>query len=311
MSILSIVIPAYNESVLVNRMFACIGDIMSETNLNYEIIFVDDGSSDDTWFHIETLSNYTNSVVGVKLSRNFGKEGAILAGLTYAVGEAVIIIDCDMQHPVEKILDMVRIWQSDANIDVIEAIKSKRGDESKFYALFSKIFYATLKHIGNVELENRSDFQLLSRRVVEAILRLPENQRFFRGLSAWVGFNRAEIYFDVAPRMQGTTKWSFLSSFKYAIANITSFSTAPLQIVTLLGIIFLLAATLLGGQTIVSYITNRSVEGFTTVILLLLTIGGLMLIALGIIGVYIAKIYEEVKRRPNFLVSKVSKKGTA
>ena len=298
---LSIVVPSYNEGTIISQTALRITKVMQGIGCPYQIVFVDDGSRDDTWLQITLAAQSNPNITGIKLSKNFGKEGAILAGLENACGDAIVVIDCDLQHPPEVIAEMYRIWVED-NADVVEGVKVSRGKESKFYKFFANIFYAIIKKIGSVNLRDLSDFQLLDRRVVNTIINLPERQRFFRALSSWTGFNRAKVPFHVEPRQGGHSKFGVFKLFKYAVTNITSFSTLPLQIVTFFGFVFFIGAVVLGTHTIYRYIAHSAVEGFTTVILLLLIIGSMLMISLGMLGLYVAKIYEEIKGRPIFLV---------
>jgi len=301
---ISVVVPAYNESSNIYNTTARLCEVMNETGCNFRIIFVDDGSSDDTWMQISLVAQENHSVTGVKLSRNFGKESAILAGLAESDGDAVVIIDCDLQHPPDIIPKMHQIW-TEEKVDVVEGIKESRGTESAIYRVFAGLFYSLINRIGKVNLRDSSDFQLLDRRVVDIIVNLPERQRFFRALSSWVGFTRRRVYFRVEARHGGHSKWNFWKLFKYAITNITSFSTVPLHIVTVFGFTFFIAAVVLGIHTLYTYMTHDAVEGFTTVILLLLIIGSMLMISLGLLGLYVAKIYEEIKGRPVYLVDMV------
>jgi len=308
--VLSVIIPAYNEGPVLTITTEHLQTVLSEANIFYEILFVDDGSTDDTWQQIESLAKKDTRIVGVKLSRNFGKESAMLAGLEHATGSACALMDCDMQHPPSTLVEMYNVWKS-GNVDVVEGVKQSRGKESLIYKGFSNLFYYLIERTGKIKLRDASDFQLLDRRVVDIIIRLPERQRFFRALSSWVGFNRKEIFFTVEPRASGTSKFNFYTSTKYALNNITSFSSAPLQIVTITGTIFFILSIVLGIQTLVLWISGEAIEGFTTVILLLLIIGAMIMFSMGIMGYFIGKIYEETKYRPPYLVeTSVNQKKT-
>ncbi|MCL1883852.1 MAG: glycosyltransferase, partial [Defluviitaleaceae bacterium] len=206
--------------------------------------------------------------------------------------------------PPPTLIDMFRIWQK-GKVDVVEGEKQSRGSESLIYKFFAKTFYGLLKSWGNIDLMSSSDFQLLDRRVVDIIIKLPEKQRFFRALSTWTGFNRVRIPFKVEARLAGKSKFDFYKSYSYAVNNITSFTSAPLQIVTFTGICFLIGAIALGFHTIYQWFMHNAVEGFTTVILLLLIIGAMLMISIGILGMYVGKIYEELKHRPDYLVKEV------
>ena len=301
MSKLSIVVPAYNEGEMVLKAADTMGAIMAKAAIDYEIIFVNDGSRDNTWLYIEKAAAENPRVAGISFSRNFGKESAILAGLTRARGDACAVIDCDLQHPPETLVDMYRLWQA-GGVDIVEGKKASRGKESPIYKFFAGLFYNSIKKLGRIDLKDSSDFQLLDRRVVDTIIQMPERQRFFRALSTWVGFRKEVVTFTVAPRLMGTSKFNFFSSAKYALNNITSFSAAPMQFVTMMGFVFFIVAAGLGVHTLYGWFRHRAVEGFTTVILLLLIIGAMLMISIGIIGLYIGKIYDEIKQRPHYLI---------
>lgn len=303
---LSVIIPAYNEQENIEKTAETIYKILSENKIDCEIMFVDDGSRDKTWEIISRLSKENSSVRGLKFSRNFGKEGAIFAGLKACAGDAAVVIDCDLQHPPELIPEMVKLWENGA--EVVEAVKASRGKESLIYKIFAKSFYRLMKNSADVNLDRASDYKLMDRKVIDALNDMPERLTFFRALSSWVGFNTAQIEFNVAPRNAGTTKWNFKKLAKFAINNITSFTNLPLQIVTGMGVLFLVFALIFGIQTLVNYFNGVSAEGFSTVILLILITGSFLMLGLGVIGYYMAKIYEEIKFRPRYIVSVDTKK---
>ena len=303
---LSIIIPAYNEQENIENTAGVISGIMAENGIDAEIIFVDDGSKDNTWSIIEELSRKNDSVRGLKFSRNFGKEGAIFAGLRACDGDCAVVIDCDLQHPPTIIPEMYSLWQQ--GYEVVEAVKSSRGKESLIYKMFAKSFYRIMKNSSNVNLDRASDFKLMDRKVIDALNEMPERLTFFRALSSWVGFKTAQVEFEVAPRNAGTTKWSFRKLMKFALNNITSFTNFPMQIITALGVIFFIFAIVMGVQTLVRFFSGSSLEGFTTAYMLILLSASFIMIGLGIIGYYMSKIYEEIKFRPRYIVSVDTKK---
>ena len=245
-------------------------------------------------------------ITAVRLSRNFGKENALCAGLETARGDAVIVMDGDLQHPPELIPKMIHIWhQSDA--DIVEAMKVSRGQESVISKIGSKVFYAIFNYLSGYNLKGASDYKLLDRKVVDAWLRMGERNLFFRGMTAWLGFKRVKIPFEVPVRIGGKSAWSTIKLIKLAIIGLTAFSSLPLHLITLLGCLFLVSAVPIGLQALYLKFIGRAVDGFTTVIVLLLIIGGLLMISLGIIGLYLARIYEEVKGRPRYLISEITK----
>ena len=299
---LSVVLPAYNEEKMIKKAAGTIGNILKNEEIDYEIVFVDDGSKDGTWREIESAGKEDEHVNGVRFSRNFGKESAMMAGLENADGDCVVVMDCDLQHPPETIVEMYRLWQQ--GYEVVEGVKRTRGRESIFHKMSAGLFYRMISKAVKIDMSHASDFKLLDRRAVEALLEMPERNAFFRALSSWIGFRSISVEFDVRDREIGESKWSTKSLIRYAISNIVSFSSAPMTVVTITGILGFLFAVILGIQTLVNYFSGHAVEGFTTVILIILIMGSLILMGLGIIGYYIAKIYEEVKCRPRYIISK-------
>ena len=297
---ISVILPAYNEEDNIEPAVKEISAVLESCGGDYELLFVSDGSTDSTYDKICALSESDGHVKGVEFSRNFGKEAAIFAGLTVSGGDAVIVMDCDLQHPVSVIPSMIEKWKAGA--EVVEGIKNSRGKESIFHKMSAGIFYGIMSKLIKIDMSSSSDFKLLDRKAVDALLRLPESNTFFRALSFWIGFKTDKVYYDVEERRSGKSKWSTRGLMKYAINNATSFSTLPLKIVTAMGWIFIVFAIILGIQTLVRFFMGNSADGFTTVILLLLIIGGFMMLSLGIAGHYIARIYEEVKGRPRFII---------
>lgn len=297
---LSVIIPAFNEQENIAAASDTIGGILKAEDIPYEIVFVDDGSRDDTWSEIKRAAQ-GGSVRGVKFSRNFGKEGAIFAGLAAARGECAVLIDCDLQHPPELIPQMYRMWEN--GVEVVEAKKASRGKESLLYKLFAKSFYKLMKNSSGLDLDGASDYRLLDRKVIDALCEMPERLTFFRALSEWVGFSREQIEFDVRPRNAGSSKWNFKKLFVFAINSISSFTNFPLQVITFVGALFGIFAVVLGIQTLVNYFCGKAADGFTTVILLLLITGACLMLGIGIIGFYLSKIYEEIKQRPRYIVA--------
>lgn len=304
MALLSIVLPAYNEEQNIANTTKVLSELLSENEIPYELIFVSDGSKDGTYEEIEKAAAANPHVKGAGFSRNFGKEAAIFAGLELASGDAVIVMDCDLQHPPAMIPKMWKLWQDGA--EVVEGIKTSRGRESFFHKISAGLFYKIMSKLIKMDMNASSDFKLLDRKVVNVLLELPERNTFFRALTFWAGFRTEAIEYEVQERQFGQSKWSFWSLMKYAISNATSFSTLPLQLVTVMGVFSILFSVVLAVQTLVRYLLGNSVEGFTTVILLILIVGGFIMLSLGVIGHYIARIYEEVKGRPKYIISHVT-----
>ena len=300
--LLSIVIPAYNEEANIENTAKTVLAIADEAAIPCEIVFVSDGSKDDTYNKIKRASRMDARVRGIEFSRNFGKEAAILAGLATGNGDCFVVMDCDLQHPPQTIVEMYRLWLE--GYEVIEGVKRSRGKESGLYRKLSNLFYGVLTKLTGFDMHNTSDFKLIDKKVAQVLLRMPERKTFFRAMTFWTGFKSCQIEYDVAQRIAGETKWSSGALIRYAVHNIISFSSSPLNIVTYIGVISLIVSFVLSIQTLVRWISGSAIEGFTTVILLLLIIGGCILIGLGLIGQYIAAIYDEVKQRPRYIISK-------
>ena len=298
--LLSIIIPAFNEEENICNTTQVVRSVMEQANIPFEIVFVSDGSKDATFAKVLEQAKADSRVRGIEFSRNFGKESAMFAGLAKAQGGCAAVMDCDLQHPPQTIVEMYRLWEQ--GYDIVEGIKNTRGDESVAHKWLAGSFYKLISSLTGFDMENTSDFKLLSKNVIDVMLQLPERKTFFRAMSFWVGFKSCQVHYDVAERTLGTSKWSFWSLVRYAVSNIISFSTKPLSIVNYIGGASILAGVILGIQTIIRWAMGRSLEGFTTVILLLLFLGGGILLGLGLIGSYIAAIYDEVKARPRYLV---------
>jgi polyisoprenyl-phosphate glycosyltransferase len=300
---LSLVIPVYQEGSHIRSSIGVIEHILITNQIKYEFVLIDDGSRDNSWDEIKKLAENNQHVTALRLSRNFGKESALCAGLEYADGDMVIVMDADLQHPPELIPEMVKAWR-DEGYDVVEGIKSSRGKENPLYKICAKFFYYIIYKTSDINLGKASDFKLMDRKVIEAWKEMPERATFFRGMTAWLGFDRKQLNFDVAERVNGKTKWSLLRLIRLAMNAITSYTSVPLHCITVLGIFMFLGAILMGAQTLYMKFAGKATSGFTTVILLQLIIGSSIMISLGMIGIYLTKIYKEVKARPRYLISK-------
>ncbi len=297
---LSVIIPAYNEEKCIKHAYHTINSLLAENNIDGEFIFIDDGSQDGTYKMISELSMENENILGLQFSRNFGKESAISAGLAAVNGDCAVVIDCDLQHPPEKIIEMYRLWEQ--GYEIVEGIKKDRGQEKKMLSIGSKFFYSIISRMAGFDMANSSDFKLLDRKVVDVINKMPE-RGFFRAISFWVGYNKTSVEYSVNERIEGESKWSTRGLIKYAISNISSFSTAPMQIVTMLGFIMLIISAIFGVWALIDKIIGRALEGMTTVIIITIFIGSIIMISLGIIGYYIARIYEEIKGRPKYIIA--------
>lgn len=278
-------------------------EILDHEGISYELVLVDDGSSDGTWNQIEQISEQDPNVTAVHFSRNFGKEAAIVAGLAQASGDAVAVMDCDLQHPPETLVKMFRLWEQ--GYEVVEGIKTNRGKESLLHRKSAGFFYGIMSRATGFDMQNASDFKLLDRKAVESVLSMPERSMFFRATSSWIGYRSTSVLFEVQEREAGESKWSARSLISYAFRNIVAFTTLPLQFVTAGAVGCFICSLILLVYSLVRYFTGHAVEGYTTLLIVLLFIGSAVMMSLGIIGYYIARIYEEVKKRPRYIVSKI------
>lgn len=295
---LSVVVPLYQEASGLPVLGAAVAEAVRDQVESWELVLVDDGSTDSTWDAIRTLQEqYALPLRALRFNRNFGKEAAIAAGLQAARGRAVVVMDGDMQHPPALLPQMIQIWR-DGKIKVVEAIKKDRGNEAMGSRLQSALFYRLLHALSGYDLAGHSDFKLLDREVVDAWLALDERNRFFRGLVTWLGYPTATISFTVPERTTGRSGWSWAGLVRLALTAVTSFTTRPLHFATTTGLLFAVCAFFLALQTLLNWVAGVAVTGFTTVILLLLIIGSIVLLSLGVIGEYIARIYIETKNRP-------------
>ena len=297
---LSVVIPAFNEQEMVPAAAGQIDGILSRAGIPHELIFIDDGSRDATWAEIRAESEHRDTVRGVHFSRNFRKEAAIFAGLQ-AADDCVAVIDCDLQHPPEKLVEMYRLWEQ--GVEVVEGVKTDRGEESLAHRVAAKTFYRLISEATHIDMTRASDFKLLDRKAVNVLLSMREKRAFFRALSSWIGFRTAEVPYEVRERAAGESKWSTWLLIKYALSNITAFTSLPLHLITGCGAASFLAALIVGIVSIVRLAMGRVVTGLTGAVILLLFLSGLIMVGLGIIGYYLGNIYMEIQDRPRFIVS--------
>ena len=299
--LLSVVIPAHNEAAGIALALDTIKAILDSCAMEWEIIVVDDGSRDKTFSRVYELALADSRIKIIRLSRNFGKEAALLAGLRTAKGDAVVTIDSDLQHPPQLIPAMIEAWGKGAK--VVDAVKRSREKDEFLTRLRARLFNSLLSKLGGINLQNSSDFKLMDRMVVNTIARdLPESQRFYRGLSDWVGYSHETIPFDVEMRVKGEGKWKIWGLISLATTAIVSFTSTPLRIVTILGFTTMLFGLVVATEALTRWFQGDAVSGFTTIVITLLILGSFIMISLGIIGEYIAKIYDEVKGRPSYLI---------
>jgi dolichol-phosphate mannosyltransferase len=303
---LSVVAPVFNEGGLVAEFHRRLAAVLDGLGLTAEVIYVDDGSSDDTPAALEALRRKDPRVRVVEFSRNFGHQCAISAGLDRAAGRACVLIDTDLQDPPELVPKMVEEWK--AGFEVVYAVRASREGEGLFKRGTAALFYRLLSGLAGVDIpRNTGDFRLLDRRVVEALRSFPERNRFLRGLVSWVGFRQKGVPFERPPRAGGETKYSLVKMVRLALDGITSFSHLPLRLVTFLGFgCSLVSVVLLGWTFYVKFVAHRSIQGWTSLIGVVLLLGGAQLLALGILGEYVSRIFDESKRRPLYVVRRTA-----
>ena len=298
---ISVVVPAFNEEAGIQATVRILAEVLGAVGYRYEIVVIDDGSRDHTFERAAQLTDSGMPVRAIRLSRNFGKEGALLAGLENARGDAVITIDADLQHPPSLIPEMVAAWERGARI--VHGVKRRRGDEKWWASARAYVVNKLITMLGGIDVQHSSDFKLLDRVAVNVLTRsLPERSRFYRGLAGWMGFPQATLEFDVAPRHQGKSGWSLRALVALSLTAMVSFTSAPLRVISVLGVLTFFVGVGVGTDAVWSRLHGNSVSGFATTIITLLLIGSFIMVSLGIIGEYIAKIYDEIKRRPPFII---------
>ncbi len=303
MNKISLIVPCYNEESNVEPFYnAIVQTFTSIPDSDFELMFVNDGSKDKTLEKIEELNHKDKRVKCVSFARNFGKEAALFAGIRNITGDCAVVLDADLQHPPAVMVEMYAKWKE--GFEVVEGVKTDRGKEGLFHKLFTKVFYGMISKAVGMDMKNSSDYKLLDKKVIAELAKLKERNTFFRALSFWVGFKKTTVYYEVAERVSGSSKWSTKSLIKYAINNVICFSYAPLHIVTFLGSVFILIGLGIAIDAVISYFKGISNDGFPTLVILLLLGFGAIMLSLGIIGVYIAQIYDEIKGRPQYIIGR-------
>ncbi len=301
---LSVVVPVYNEEAVLPEFHRRLGAVMAALSPLVEIIYVNDGSHDGSAALLAQFNAEDARVAVIEFSRNFGKEIAMTAGLDQAAGDAVVVIDSDLQDPPELIPEMVRAWRE--GVDVVLMRRASRAQESWFKKATAGAFYRAIGRMSDIDIpENVGDFRLLSRRAVVAFRKLPERSRFMKGLFAWIGYPSRELLYDRDGRFAGETKWNYWQLWNFALEGITSFSAAPLKIASYVGFLTAMVAFSYGTYIIAkTLLFGDPVRGYPSLVVVVLFLGGLQLMALGIIGEYIARMFVEVKQRPLYLVER-------
>lgn len=303
---ISLLIPAYNEQEVLEKLFTRLGTLANDNkNYDFEFFFVNDGSKDRTLEIIKDYAERDSRVSYLNLSRNFGKEIGMIAGLDNVSGDATVILDADLQDPPELIPQMIKFWEE--GYDDVYAKRRTRAGESWLKKFTSKKFYQTLQKLSHVPIqEDTGDFRLLDRRVVEALKEFRESQRYTKGMFSWVGFKKKEILYDRDPRAAGTTKWNYLKLINLAVDGITSFTTAPLRLATIIGMLVSAATFVYLVILIVrTLIFGTDLAGYPSTMAVILFLGGAQLLSLGIIGEYVGRIFNETKQRPLYLIEEL------
>lgn len=302
MNHLQVIVPVFNEQEVVDVFYEKIKQTLLPCNVSWSILFVNDGSTDGTEQHIQLLQHKDPRVGYLSLSRNFGKDYALTAGLDHADGDAVVVIDVDLQDPPELIPQMLQHWSE--GYDVVYATRKQRDGESLLKKFTAKMFYKTINTMSKIDIpKDTGDFRLMDIKAVRAISKLRENNRFMKGLFAWVGYKQKAIYFDREKRIAGTTKWNYKKLWSFAVDGITSFSYVPLKFATWIGTIVASFAFLFGLKVILkALIFGGDPQGYPSMMVVILFLGGIQLMALGIIGEYVGRMFEENKKRPLYLI---------
>jgi glycosyltransferase involved in cell wall biosynthesis len=300
---LSVILPFYREATNAAAMLAALQKVLDQVPGEKEILAIDDGSPDNTYEVLCSLKPQYKNLHIIRFARNFGKEAALTCGLHRAKGDAVVMLDSDLQHPPEVILEMLQKWN--AGDMMVYALRRNRPDEGAIQKLWKKAFYWLFRNITELDLpQGANDFRLLDKRVVAAVNQLPERNRFMKGLMTWVGFKSGYVYFDVAERASGTSSWSFKNLFVLALNGITAFSNLPLRIWSLFGVLISTIATVYALYLIIdTWLFGAKTPGFASIMCGMLFLGGIQLISLGVIGEYIGRIFNEVKNRPIYIVA--------
>lgn len=307
---ISIVIPILNESGNLTELVNSLRSVFEELAISWEAILVDDGSVDDSWQQLQRLATEHNQLSIIRFTRNFGKEAAIHAGLLHSYSPVSLVMDSDMQHPPELIKQLWTTMQ-ETPVDVVSAVKARRQAESVIRGAGARLFYWLFRKLTRIDLESSTDFKLISARARKLYLSLPENHKFFRGLTSWFGFPEAFVTFSPPARATSTeSRWSTVGLFRYALRNLVSFSSFPIRLLGWLGAATLAFSLLLGAQTLYTKFTGQAVEGFTTVIIAILFVGAILMIGLAIIGTYVAETYQQVMQRPPFIIRETTLKAT-
>lgn len=298
---ISLVIPCYNEEENIALFYKEFKKVFKTIDkYDYELLFIDDGSLDNTYSAIKKLNIKDKNVKCISFSKNFGKEASLFAGLKYASGDAIITIDCDLQHPIDIIPKMIDLWNN--GYEIVKGVKKNRKNEKSFNVLTSKIFNKIMSVSSKIDMQDASDFNLVDKKVAKVLCESEQYNSFYRALTYWIGFNDTKIYYDVNIRKNSKSKWSFFKRLKYSIKNLIQFTNVPINFIGYLGIIIFILGLILVIDTVISYFKGNTPSGYATLILFMILSTGAIIFCLGIIGIYIVQIYEEIKKRPKYLI---------
>lgn len=301
---ISVVSPCYNEHEVINETYRRITEVCALYRDSYEIVFIDDGSSDDTWSDIRAICDNDRNVVGVRLSRNHGHQLALTAGLTLCAGKRILILDADLQDPPELLPEMMKIM--DEGCDVVYGVREHRSGETWAKLKTARIFYRLLRRVADVEIPaDTGDFRLMSRRSLDVFLSMPERHRFVRGMVSWIGLSQRPLFYKRQARFAGETKYPWAKMIRFAFDAITGFSVKPLKVAIYIGVLFAVLALLTLGYVFHSWVTGHVVPGWSSLMVVVLLIGSVQLFVLGILGEYLGQIFLESKRRPLFVIDQV------
>ncbi|HOS15450.1 MAG TPA: glycosyltransferase family 2 protein [Bacteroidales bacterium] len=302
--LLSVIIPCYNEELVINETYKRLGKVLNELDLSYELLFINDGSRDKTYDILSRLASEDSKVKVLNFSRNFGHQCAVTAGINHCSGDAAVIIDSDLQDPPEVIVDMLKIMH-EQNANVVYGVRKKRKGENWFKLITAKYFYRLLNKLSDVRFPvDTGDFRLIDRRIIDTFNRLEEKNKYIRGLISWMGYKQVPCYYEREERFAGETKYPFKKMLRFAMIGVFYFSKKPLQIATFSGFISVAIGILYGLVALITKIINPEalVTGWTTLIILIIFFGGVQLLTIGVLGQYIGNLFDEAKDRPEYII---------
>lgn len=309
---LSCIVPVFNERTNVSAFVDALAIECNKVCDAWELVMVDDGSTDGTWESIKAIVSRHPNVTAIRFTRNFGKEAALQAGLRFAQGNVLVTLDSDFQHPPELIESMwARLHDRESGVRVVSAVRARRQPESRARRLSARFFYWLFQKASSLDLQAATDYKMMTRDVRDAYLALPENHRFYRGLTRWLGYPEKTVEFSIPERPNNEqSRWSTWQLFQYAFRSLISFTNFPIRLLGWLGLVTLFFSLALGAQTIYNKLSGNAIEGFTTVILVMLIIGSIMMMGLSVIGAYIAEIFHQVRQRPTYVVLETISDGS-